>query len=260
MTKEMNIFDFQAAIGVTKHLGSRQATDELVSRCGISKESYVLDIGCGVGQTAVYLAQSIGCRVMGIDVLAKMVTRTRERVAKNDLQHLVDARIADAQALPFEDDTFDAVITESVMAFPPDKVQAMRELVRVCRPGGRVGLNETTWMQTPVPDEMAAWVAQELSSDAVIFPEAGWRQLLLDAGLTDIRTCVNKISGQRQALDTIKRYGWGYIFKVWGRTLSVYRNNPDYRVMLKKVQDTPMPKDLFAYFGYGIYVGTKLVV
>jgi ubiquinone/menaquinone biosynthesis C-methylase UbiE len=172
----------------------------------------------------------------------------------------VDARIADAQALPFEDDTFDAVITESVMAFPPNKYKAIQELVRVCRPGGRVGLNETTWMKMPVPVEMAAWVAQELSSNAEIYPEAGWQQLLVEAGLTDISIQTYQISGRQEALRNIQRYGCGSILRAWGRTFSVYRNDPEYREMLDKVKATPMPDDLFEYFGYGIYVGTKLVV
>lgn len=260
MSVDKDIFDFQAAVGVTKHLGNIDATNELIQKCGISQESYVLDVGCGVGQTAAYLAGCIGCKVMGVDVLAQMVTRTRERVVQKGLQHLVDARIADAQALPFEDGTFDAVITESVMAFPPNKAQAMRELVRVCRPGGRVGLNETTWLEVPVPVEMAAWVAQELSSNAVIFPVSGWRQLLMDAGLADIDTAIYSISSRKEALQNIQRYGCGYILKAWGQTLSVYRKDPDYRQMLDKVRDHPMPKGLFDYFGYGIYVGTKLVV
>lgn len=260
MGVEKGLFDFQAAVGLTKHLGNINATKELIQRCGIGRDSYVLDVGCGVGQTATYLAGRVGCRVMGVDVLAQMVTRTLERVKQKDLQHLVDARIADAQALPFEDDTFDAVITESVMAFPPNKFKAMQELVRVCSPGGRVGLNETTWMKTPVPVEMADWVAQELSNNAVIYPAAGWQQLLVEAGLTDVSAHTSQISGRQEALQNIQRYGCGYILKTWGRTFSVYRNDPEYREMLNKVKDTAMPKGLFEYFGYGIYVGTKLVV
>ena len=49
MKPDKNIFDFQAEVGVTKHLGSVQATNELIRRCGIGRDSYVLDVGCGVG-------------------------------------------------------------------------------------------------------------------------------------------------------------------------------------------------------------------
>jgi arsenite methyltransferase len=255
---EKNIFDFQAAVGVTKHLGSLHATNELIRKCGITRESYVLDVGCGVGQTAVYLAQRIGCRVMGVDVLPQMVTQTRQRVEKEGLQHLVEARIADVQALPFEDNTFDDVLTESVMAFPANKEKAMAELVRVCKPGGQVGLNETTWLKIPVPEEMAAWVAQELSSHAEIYTADGWLSLIAGAGLTNISMDTYRITGGQETLGNFQRYGCGYILKAWGRTFSVYRKDPVYREMLDKVKKTRLPKGLFEYFGYGIYIGSKV--
>ena len=197
---------------------------------------------------------------MGVDVLAQMVNRTRQRVQQEGQQDLVDARIADAQALPFEDDTFDAVITESVMAFPQDKAKAMGELVRVCRHGGRVGLNETTWLKEPVPPEMASWVAQELSSHAEIYNADGWLRLMTGAGLNDISMDTYQITSRQEAMGNFQRYGCGYILKAWAHTFSVYRKDPEYRAMLQKAKDSSVPKGLFEYFGYGIYVGTKLVV
>ena len=62
--------------------------------------------------------------------------------------------MADAQDLPFEDDLFDAVTTESVTAFPADKQKAVGEYTRVTKPGGYVGLNESTWPKVPPAPEM----------------------------------------------------------------------------------------------------------
>jgi ubiquinone/menaquinone biosynthesis C-methylase UbiE len=67
--------------------------------------------------------------------------------------------MADAQGLSFEDALFDAVITESVLAFPADKQKAVDEYTRVTEPGGHVGLNESTWPEVPPPLEMIAWVS-----------------------------------------------------------------------------------------------------
>ena len=257
MDKGKNIFNFQAKVGITKHIGNISATNELIGKCRIRQDSYVLDVGCGVGQTPVYLAKNVGCRVMGVDILSEMVDKTIQRVEGEGLGHLVDARVADMKALPFEDDHFDAVITESVMAFPQDKLKAMAELVRVCKPGGRVGINETTWLKTPVPEEIINWVGQDLSSYATVLDGEGWHKLLQDSGLHDISSRTSAISMREETIGNVKRYGFGHIIKAWGQTFSLYRKDDEVKEMLQKVKAQSMPEKLFEYYGYGIYVGTK---
>ena len=89
-----------------------------------------------------------------MDIRPAMVERSRERARREGLEGRVSFVVADAQALPFEDGPFDAVITESVTAFPADKQKAVREYARVARPGGYVGLNESTWLRpSPPPAE-----------------------------------------------------------------------------------------------------------
>ena len=132
MKKQPHFFDYAAEVGLTKHIGGLEATDTIADLCHIEKGTYVLDVGCGVGATPCYLAHKYGCRVAGVDIVEKMVERSRERAKKMNLSDRVEFRVADAQELPFEDDCFDAVITESVTAFPKDKLKAVRG---VC-PGG----------------------------------------------------------------------------------------------------------------------------
>ena len=62
-------FELSAVLGATKHLGGMKATNELVELCNINEKSYVLDVGCGVGLTPVYLAKKIRCRMMAVDIL-----------------------------------------------------------------------------------------------------------------------------------------------------------------------------------------------
>jgi arsenite methyltransferase len=81
----------------------------------------VLDVGCGVGVTACYLAKRYGCRVAGVDILPKMVERSRESAKRESLSRRVEFQVGDAQNLPFPDGVSDAVITESATAFPEDK-------------------------------------------------------------------------------------------------------------------------------------------
>lgn len=85
-----------------------------------------------------------------------MVARSRERAEREKVTDRVEYRVADAQDLPFDADRFDAVITESVTVFPEDKQKAVSEYVRVTKPGGYVGLNESVWLKVPPPPEIVA--------------------------------------------------------------------------------------------------------
>jgi SAM-dependent methyltransferase len=125
--RALEYFEIIAESGITKHGGSVQATRELVQMCHIDAGKYVLDVGCGVGATPSYLAKELGCRVMGVDLLDKMVEQARRRAKSEGVQDRTEFRVADARELPFEDDLFDAVITESVNIFFEDKEPAMRD-------------------------------------------------------------------------------------------------------------------------------------
>ncbi len=118
MNNQPGFFDFAAEVGLTKHIGGLEATGELIQLCHIDKGSHVLDVGCGVGVTPCFIAKNCGSRVAGVDISPRMIERSRERARRENLVNRVEFRVADAQDLPFENELFDAVITESVTAFP----------------------------------------------------------------------------------------------------------------------------------------------
>lgn len=256
--KEETFFEFAAEVGLTKHLGGIGATDKLIKLCHIGPESYLLDVGCGVGQTACYIAKKTGCRVMGVDIVPKMVSRSQERAKKEKLTHLVSFKTADAQDLPFADGTFDAVITESVTAFPEDKQKAVNEYARVTRPGGFIGLNESTWLQMPPPPEMITWVQRDIGHQVQPLPADAWSALMENAGLKDVTSFITQIDTAEESKGIAARYGIGGILRVLMRTFGLYRRNENYRAFVKEVRQTGIIPDNFSeYFGYGIYIGRK---
>jgi ubiquinone/menaquinone biosynthesis C-methylase UbiE len=202
-------FDFAAEVGLTKHIGGVEATEELVRLCHMDKDKHVLDVGCGVGVTPCFLAKSIGCRVMGVDISPRMIERSQERAKREKLTGLIDFKVADAQDLPFEDGTFDAVITESVTAFPEDKQKAVHEYARVTRLGGYVGLNESTWLKVPPPPEIVAWASQDLGANIKPLISEDWAGLLVAAGLTGIVVKTYALRTQDEKRGILQRYGWG---------------------------------------------------
>ncbi len=104
-----------------------------------------LDVGVGPGLLALDMARTVGAngRVAGIDLSEAMLTMTRERLA--DEPATMDFREADATSLPFDDGSFDAVVSTQVYEYVPDLNAALLEVERVLRPGGRVVILDTDW-------------------------------------------------------------------------------------------------------------------
>jgi len=180
---------------------------------------------------------------MGVDINPAMVDRSRERAAREKLTGLVEFKTADAQDLPFPDETFDAVITESVTAFPEDKALAVQEYARVTKTGGFVALNESTCLKTPVPPEVVAWASQDLGANVKPHTADEWETLLMGAGLKDIILEVSPISTQKESRGILERYGLGGLLQTLARSFSLYLKNPNYREFVKSVrQDGLTPR------------------
>jgi ubiquinone/menaquinone biosynthesis C-methylase UbiE len=110
-----------------------QLSRALIEAAGIPPEARVLDVGCGTGELTRALAERVGgASVSAVDPSEPFVEACRSKVPD------ADVRVARAEALPFEDDSFDAVLSQLVVNFIPDVSQGMAEMRRVTRPGGTV--------------------------------------------------------------------------------------------------------------------------
>jgi arsenite methyltransferase len=255
-------FDLQATWGVTKHFGGTDTTEALAALCQINRDAYVLDVGCGTGMTPCYLAETIGCRVVGVDISKRMIAWSRRRAQRARLDDRVTFAVADAQSLPFAAGTFDAVICESVTAFVPDKPCAVAEYVRVARPGGSVGLMEGAWL-TPPPPELAAYLARVMSGAAFLSP-AAWSTLLAGAGLTDLvvqRSAINTRTQWRSELRRLDRDDRQEYLRAWTTFGSLLFTSAAFRRYIRELWPSSRSVfRMFDYFGYGIFVGRKLAI
>lgn len=244
----------QAYIGTTKHMGGLDATRELAELCTIGEGDYVLDVGCGAGATAAYLVEQYGCRVVGVDISAAMIDLARRRAARDRVADRVTFTVADARDLPFESAMFDAIICESVLTFFEGKQRAVGEFVRVTRPAGYVGLNEETWRMVPPPANVLQFAQRTWDINADIPTADRWAGMLVDAGLHDVVARPHKFSARRES-SQIWRYGLEDYAKMAYRTLTAYLRSPEFRRYMHERRS--VPKDVFEYLGYGIYVGRK---
>jgi SAM-dependent methyltransferase len=114
----------------------------VLDRVGIEPGQDVLDVGTGSGGNVAIPAAQRGARVVGSDLTPELFEHARRRAAEAGVE--VEWVEADAQELPFDDASFDRVISTFGAMFAPDHTRAAAELVRVCRPGGRIAM--TTWV------------------------------------------------------------------------------------------------------------------
>lgn len=98
----------------------------------------VLDVACGSGNASIAAARRAWGNTTGLDFVPALLERARERAAAERLE--IDFVEGDAQALPFDDASFDVTMSVYGVMFAPDQEQAAAELLRVTRPGGRIGL------------------------------------------------------------------------------------------------------------------------
>jgi SAM-dependent methyltransferase len=166
------------------HPGGRRATEQLLAQAALASEHEVLDIGCGVGTTAIAIARRFGCRVVAADISPDMRDRAADNVRQAGLGALVSVEAADICALPYADDRFDRIVAESVTMFV-DRDSAIRELVRVCRPGGLVLATEFQWRRPPPPEARQAFLG-EVCPGMLFDTVEDWLQRYGNAGLTDL--------------------------------------------------------------------------
>jgi arsenite methyltransferase len=250
---KISYFELQAHLGTTKHMGGLETTQKLIELCHVSETDYVLEVGCGVGATACYLARTFGCRVVGLDLRESMVARCRERAKRDGVTDRVEFRVADALHMPFPDALFDVVVCESVATFIEDKQRVVSECVRVSKPGGHVGLNEEIWLQVP-PPELILDVQRIWDVKAGIPTRDGWLELLVGAGLQDVVAQVYEFDARREATQ-LQRYRFEDMWRMFHRTLALYLRNPTFRTYIMGRQR--LPKDVFNYLGYALFVGRK---
>jgi len=122
---------YDLVFGPTLHPGRLVARD----RMGIRSGDRILEVGVGTGINLSLYPK--GCRITGIDLSTSMLEKARERVARQELRN-VRLLEMDAARLTFADDAFDIVYAPYLVSVVPDPVQVVREMRRVCRPGGKI--------------------------------------------------------------------------------------------------------------------------
>ena len=116
------------------------AAPELIKFAGVHRGDRLLDVGCGTGVVALTAAQ-VGAKVSGSDLTPELIMRAKENAQISNLN--IDFQIADVEDLPYKDDEFDFVLSQFGHMFAPRPEIALKEMLRVLKPGGVVAFS--TW-------------------------------------------------------------------------------------------------------------------
>jgi ubiquinone/menaquinone biosynthesis C-methylase UbiE len=199
--------------------------DVLVQACGVTRGDRVLDIAAGSGNVGVTAART-GASVVASDLAPELFEAGRARAAAEGVE--LEWREADAEALPFADGEFDVVLSAIGVMFAPHHQAAADELVRVCKPGGRIGL--ISWTPEGFIGQMFATMKPYApppppgaSPPPLWGREEHVRELLGDR-VTDVST-------ERRLL-SVERFGApedfrDYFKARYGPTIAVYRSLAD---------------------------------
>ncbi len=255
-TREWYDFIGQLADFITSiHMGGPEATRVLLDMCQLDATSHVLDVGCGAGTTACLIAEQHGSRVQGIDISEVMIAKAQEQARRQRVMDRVEFRVADVCQLPFEASSFDVVIFESVLTpLPGDKRQALAEMVRVVRPGGRIGANEGI-VAPSAPPELLALFAEHPAIYRYFTPHT-LRRSFEESGLHVVQMVEAKATETPGLLQGMGLRGvLSFMIRVYPKILLKLLGDARFREAHRI--DEQVTKRLKQYMGYALIVGQK---
>lgn len=122
--------------------------EEILQWADVTGVEKLLDVGCGIGGSSLYLSKKFQAQVTGITLSPVQVERAKERAVELGLQCQAEFLVADAQNMPFADNSFDLVWSLESGEHMPDKAKFMQECYRVLKPGGKLIL--VSWCHRPI--------------------------------------------------------------------------------------------------------------
>jgi ubiquinone/menaquinone biosynthesis C-methylase UbiE len=238
--KKHRYIDFLAKLAVDNaHPGGHGLTEAIVDRLSMRQKSDVLDVGCGTGATAVFLSEKVKANVTGIDLHPIMVEQAQARANESQLPPKIIQ--GSAEQLPFQEDSFDYLISESVTAFT-DVSLSIPEYFRVLRPGGSLAAVEMT-IEKPLDEKNIRAIESVYGVDDV-HTESEWLAIWKSAGFINVEALrANKL--QKQSDDVLPTYNLTSkideeALEVWLehlQTMQTYQNVLTYRVFMMAKPD-----------------------
>lgn len=251
--EKCDIFDFMAKfVGLSVlHPGGFEATTTLAEACKINEQTRVLDIACGKGTSAIFLAEKYGCQIEGVDISEELIEEAKKFARQSNVRDRVSFRVGDALNLPYADNEFDVAVSQAMLILVPDKSKAVHEAKRVVKPGGYAGWLELSWKQQPTKeflDIVSNVICAYCMMNVLTFEN--WEKLFNESGFSQvevIKSSMDVTSMKRMIQDE----GFSNSIKVMSKYLFNKRVRKRMKTLNKFINSNPQ------YYSYGIYVAMK---
>lgn len=183
------------------HARGFPATVELADKLPITNGQHILDIGCGLGGPARYLAHRFGCKVSGVDITPQFVEVADKLTGLLHMEGKVELSLGDGNHLPYPDATFDGAISQHVTMNVENRIQFFVEACRVLKPGAFFAITEHGLGASGDPQYPLPW--SEDGSGAYLKTPDDTRGLLERSGFEDVvieRTGAKYLEGYNRVL------------------------------------------------------------
>lgn len=245
-------FERIAALGMASmHPGGLDATLELAMWAGVGPGTRVLDVGCGVGQTACILAGRFGARVVGLDRSSEMIRRARARQRREGVE--AEFVEGDAYAMPFRDGQFETVFAESVTLFL-ERPRVLSEIRRVLEPGG-VACDIVMTCREAVPEEFLERLAGLEGVRMYPVSEHEWLEAYRDAGFEIARSEFHPEISDRATLGKFFRDNGPAGLLAAVRLATLFLTDRAVRTYMRELG--PLWKAHKQRFGYGLIMARR---
>lgn len=247
-SQSCDLFSFMAnTVGIkVLHPGGYKSTDELCSVLEIGEGSHVLDVACGTGTTALYLSNKYNCHVTGFDISDDLIEIAKKSLGKNVDAGKIKFEVADVLEMPYPDNSYDIVISQAFFVLIDEKEKALKELVRVLKPGGYLGSLELGWFKKP-PKEVYEELVEKTCNSIIprVMGFDKWEELFGSENLAHLATKKGPMTSSM--LDMFATEGLINSIKIMLKMMG----NSSIRKRMMNVQNTFGKYD--DYLGYGIF-------
>jgi SAM-dependent methyltransferase len=188
---KMSLYDFMAYIGKRAiNPGGARGRERMLELLDPKPGSHILEIGGGSGHAACKMAKSRQCRVTTIDISSRSMKEAKHTVSRNGLSRRVYCETGDVHMLRFPDESFDYVVSQSVIMFV-NQPRALAEVRRVLKKGGTFAGLEVSWKKDP-PDDLREKTHRVCRCSKLDFHlTEGWIAALKQADFTHVRGSEN---------------------------------------------------------------------
>ena len=212
------------------HFGGLAATDALARHAKINESTHVLDLCCGLGGPARYLAYHHGCRVTGVDMNTDRLAGAVRLTERTKLEDRVLFHHANALQTGLADETFDVIVSQEAFCHIPDKKTLIAECVRLLKPGGCIVYTDilarnsmTNEIRSRLESEMAFSELSTLEQYCHLLEEKGCQVVEVEDLSDDwAQILIDRLAMYRSLKEqTVSSFGLAH-FQKWDRTYSFF--------------------------------------